>query len=412
MPNGNPATSLSEIRFRHHAFFFSTSAGVRAAANFFMKNLLFAILCCTLCFEAAAQSPRTEKEVVQLTKKYATKCKAYFFPPHKRIKELSLSDLPEEKLNDIEKELSNEYARVCVCNWIPVYYLVSDDEGRIGICDLNGVQYVAPLEGRLRCPTSNTIGIDRLGDKEWEELTALVIKGAQMGKRVSVGMGSFCVVLNRKKPEVVIPYGKYDDIMSVINGLSFSFFVGKRGQSGEMLWGLCDETGEEKMACAYRSIAKEGGQFVGNHTLTMDQQRELIENKLDIVRDRRERWAGTLNAVGGALVTTATVMEQLGVGGGPQTGNADAGGEMHSGQSGSKSSHPGMSASELQSRYNGAIANIQKIRSTWAQHAGTSGEASQRSNLNSVKRNIQSIKSSAQKHGVSLKLNSLENWNP
>ena len=129
---------------------------------------------------------------------------------------------------------------------------------------------------------------------------------------------------------------------------------------------------------------------------------------------RAERWEAVSNALNDLSNSLAATASQYGSGYGNSGYDGSANNNLRSSTSNSDSrggSHPGMSRSQLQSRYNAAIENIRRIKESWSMHAGTHGEVVQMNNLRSVKKNIQDIKSSALHHGISLQLNSsLEQW--
>lgn len=387
-----------------------------------MKKLLFFVCCfvCSYAISAPKASPasRTEKEIKKIIARYPAV--SVLFPDFQsektKFKEVSLKDWDENELNPVEKELLAEFRNVTVCGYIPLCYFVHDADKRIGVYNFEGEEIVPPLDGYFSMGMANF----HLGglENQREYMQGLQRSAETSMYKQAVTFGSFQAVVHAKTLEPVIPFGKYDDIRGVFKGASIWYFVGKFSEDGTMLWGVCDEQGAEIIPPSYLGIYREGGKFVGTNDRTMKESEVLAQSKIVQIKARNEaaaqrmdKWVEALGAFGNTMAAVATVVEQTGSGDVSNAGSPNGGGTK-AGSLSNADNHPGMSGTELQGRYDDAISNIRKIRQSWGMHAGTSGEVSQRQNLNHVKKNIQRIKLSAQKHRVVLKLDPLETWNP
>lgn len=389
-----------------------------------MRNLLISIFLFTFAMPVMAQSdkPRNWSQIttMKVNGKY-DKTQARIFTqkglPH--WKEISLKNYDSTHLNKIELALLDKYSDVVITRILKVYFTFNNDS--IGISSITGEELVPPIAGKIRWSIGNTYFVGDL-TSDFDSLTEYVDKQhTNSTYKVAYPCGLFKCVLKAspKGMQIVIPYGKYDFISAAPKNLGIrGLYVCKIDDEGNALWGLCDKKGNEIIACEYKSIYFNGKSFIGDNDYSMEEIQSFYEEKVqlkqNLAQQHRQQWAAALNTFGQAALTIGQAMQRTGsssdVG---KNNSANSGYDNASSHSNSQGgNHPGMSRSQLQSRYNAAIENIQRIKDSWSMHVGTHSEVVQRDNLRSVKKNIQSIKSSAQKHGVSLQLSPLENWNP
>ncbi len=267
---------------------------------------------------------RTEKELRKLITK--SKINIPFLFPATKQKEIPLNLLSRELLNSTELDLLSKYPQVIVHQYIPHCYFAIDSVGQIGIFSLTGQEIVPPIEGYIRFGGPNHILVGDITNDWYEKIynVDILVSG--------LGIGHFQAIIDRHTLKAIIPLGKYQDIQYTIKGATSWYYVARLDDTGTLRWGVCDSEGTEVIPCEYLNVHKEGrkigfkhsgmsfgGKFVGSNDLTMSRQERLTENKIELARARKEKWARVLGTVGNTLVTTATAMEQMGIGTGPES---------------------------------------------------------------------------------------------
>ena len=239
---------------------------------------------------------------------------------------VSLKDISSDLLNDIEKELLNNFSDIAFCfNGSKVHccYWVKDADAKIGLVKFDGSILVPPLKGNIlqgTHPDRIVIGEETVNPNVWLE---------EYHSRVTTfsgrGLGHFAAVVDdvkdEKKIRATIPAGKYDDIMLGIKGTHTYYFVA-RLIDGEMKWGVVDKNDEEVMPIQAKGIYKKkgaaswlygnvGGKWVASETMDMSQIENMVRNEEVMAELRRQQLAETLTALGNTLQQAAVTVEQI-----------------------------------------------------------------------------------------------------
>lgn len=308
-----------------------------------MNKILTLVCCVGLASSGFAEilQPRNEKEIKKLVKSLPANDPVVINETWGKSKDVSLKKLDTTSLNDIEMDLLDRYADVILFSETPNCYYAVDENGCIGVCDLNGKEVVPPLEGHIRvCAGLHAIFVgDACENDAWSKTVFFVVTTAS-----GTGAGHFQALLDRKTLHPIMPYGKYHDIQLTYKGATSWYYVAKLDETGTLRWGVCDKTGNEVLPCEYLSVRKEGrkigmkingtsvgGKFVGSNDLTMDDVENLVENEIALAQERQRRLANTLNVVGQTMMAAGTVIEQAGAGGGSESNTATASGNAPSG---------------------------------------------------------------------------------
>ncbi len=389
-------------------------------------------LTCVFAIIAKADGTRTPAEIMSMAAKYPQVNR--LLHNNYGLSEASLKVADHEELNTIEKELLEKYDDVVIHSFYANWYFVFDSEGKIGLCDLNGIELVPPIEGHFGF-ILNFFTLGQFEDPQSQEFingTVHSIRTSTMVDKV-VSFGSFQTIINKETMEPIIPYGKYHDIRAFYNigkatsrkrnkvaddvssGQALWYFVGRLNDEGTMLWGLCDDKGEEIIPVKYLGIRKVKGKFVGTYDMTLEECED--ESSLTLVHKEARyeefiRRLRRLTEIGERLDQMLTeadnraqnMMSFIEGGYGDKI--------TESMTAGNDSSRKNLPAHVIQSRYDSAIDNIRDIMNSWPEHVGTHGEVVNMKNLDQVKSNIQRIKALAQRNGVTLRTNPLENWSP
>lgn len=239
---------------------------------------------------------------------------------------VSLKDIDQQKLTDIEKKLLETFADVAFCfngGKVHCCYWVKDAEGKIGLMKLDGSILVPPLKGNIfhgTLPSRVVVGEQTVKPENWaSEFCNRVMK------HTGRGLGHFDAVVDdirdEKKIRATIPAGKYDDIMIGLKGSHTYYFVAKL-IDGEMKWGVVDKNDEEVMPIQAKGIYKKkgaaswlygnvGGKWVASETMDMSQIENMVRNEEMMAELRRQQLAETLTALGNTLQQTAVAVEQI-----------------------------------------------------------------------------------------------------
>lgn len=239
---------------------------------------------------------------------------------------VSLKDIQQEQLNDIEKRLLNTFSDVAFCfngGKIHCCYWVKDADGKIGLVKFDGCILVPPLKGNIlqgTHPDRVVVGEETVNPNDWlEEYHSRVTTFS------GLGLGHFAAVVDgindEKEIRATIPAGKYDDIMIGIKGSHTYYFVAKL-IDGEMKWGVVDKNDEEVMPIQAKGIYKKkgaaswlygnvGGKWVASETMDMSAIENMVRNEEIMAEQRRQQLAATLTTLGNTLQQAAVTVEQI-----------------------------------------------------------------------------------------------------
>lgn len=275
---------------------------------------------------------RKSKEISKLVKK-APRTEAFQFAvtvttdgKQKQYDFVSLKDIDQEKLTDIEKKLLETFADVAFCfNGSKVHccYWVKDADGKLGLMKLDGSILVPPLKGNIyhgTLPSRVVVGEQTVKPENWAGEFC-----NRVTKHTGRGLGHFDAVVDdirdEKKIRATIPAGKYDDIMIGLKGSHTYYFVA-RLIDGEMKWGVVDKNDKEVMPIEAKGIYKKkgaaqwlignvGGKWVASETMDMSEIDNMVRNEELMAEQRRQQLAETLTALGNTLQQAAVTVEQI-----------------------------------------------------------------------------------------------------
>ena len=397
-----------------------------------MKRVLSAgFLALALSFLMATVSNgqvRKSKEISKLVKK-APRTEAFQFAvtvttdgKQSQYDFVSLKDIDQAKLTDIEKRLLETFADVAFCfNGSKVHccYWVKDSGGKLGLMKLDGSILVPPLKGNIyhgTLPSRVIVGEQTVKPENWAgEFCNRVMK------HTGRGLGHFDAVVDdirdEKKIRATIPAGKYDDIMIGLKGSHTYYFVA-RLIDGEMKWGVVDKNDKEVMPIEAKGIYKKkgaaqwlignvGGKWVASETMDMSQIDNMVRNEEIMAEQRRQQLAETLTALGNTLQQAAVTVEQI-----QQT----TGGGNSYGASGSSGSGGGTLESQYRQWESRAKANYEsltnlgvRVKKNDKDVGGSTGQSMSSSNytqqkkaLREAQKEMKSIRQKASKKGIKI----------
>ncbi len=311
-----------------------------------MKQLILALCSALICLQIGAQnaspsihvpSNRTTAEVVSIIEKYPSV--QILFPKETYVqipglvKEVSLINLPFDDLTEVERSLLIIYKDVMVCSQYPTFYFIIDDDNRLGICDFNGNIVVPPVDGYFAVMLQNfNLGMTEPWGEEYKDK---LLKSAMVaGTKSALSFCSCQAVVNSSTLDSVIPYGKYDDIRGFYYfkkklDVNIWYFVGRMSDDGQVLWGVCDDNGNEVIPVKYKGIVCKKGKLTGTDDMTMSEcdalassnydvqkakeeaERELMEIRYELRKVRAERWNKFGKILGHGLLIATDIASQI-----------------------------------------------------------------------------------------------------
>lgn len=264
-----------------------------------MKKNLF-VLCiisffCIGALNAQSSEPRSKNFRYK-------KIKEYEIPDEERrvfnvFGEFSLKNYPDKNL--IELNLLEQYEDVRV-NKINREYYIFDSIGNIGLANVDGEVVVPPVEGNVRSDGTYiflgevTDDFERFYPQFAANANNIVLGNIELSKGLFKAVAKREALVN--KFHVIIPYDKYDYI-SLVPKLSSAtlaihgFCVGKIDKNNNILWGFCDEDGNEIIPCEYTGIFYDGETFTGDNTRKKFEwndntfNKEFVNNDSDFIQD-------------------------------------------------------------------------------------------------------------------------------
>jgi hypothetical protein len=294
------------------------------------RELIIALLMCILTVNFGFAQQRTEKEIKKLVKGAPTTNDFSYSTLGFGFKEtqydfVSLKSINDNELSDLEKDLINQYTNVAFGfhgGTIIHFYWVRDSEDRIGAIGFDGTTLVPPVKGKICQAYTNTAVV---GEVEYASQTDwLNALEASVKEHTGVAKGHFCAVLNditSNKINVVIPAGKYDDIMYSIKWSKPYWFVAKLVDDN-LKWGVLNFKGEEEIPCEHKGIYKTnnkgqwligytGGKYNTTETMDMDEANNMVINREALARERRERWGILLSSFGEAMISAGNTVQAV-----------------------------------------------------------------------------------------------------
>lgn len=287
-----------------------------------MRTLLISIFIFIVAMPVSAQSdkPRNWFQIstMKTNGKYDKKHARIFTQkglPH--WKEISLKTYDSTRLNKIELALLDRYTDVVVTKMHKAYFIFNNDS--IGIASITGEEIVPPVAGKIRFIENVCIVGDLTSD--FDTITDYTQRASQNSTykiAYSCGLSKCILKLSVQGMQVIIPYGKYDFISVVPKGLGIrGFYVCKIDDQCNTFWGVCDNNGQEIIACKYKSIYFNGQFFVGDNNHSMEDLQYLYAKKIQIQQDltqrRRQQWAAALNTLGQTAVMVGQSMQDAGI---------------------------------------------------------------------------------------------------
>ena len=284
-----------------------------------MQKLLLLVLLVIGMVPSHAQSskPRTSLSIMKFKtkdKKVADEKRIYTQEGLNIYKEISLKNTSTE-LNTIEIDLLSRYHDVVV-NKLHRQYFLFNESGHIGIANVYGKELIPPIEGNVRyfgmhlLFGESTDDFDTIDDQYMKLLSQnhSYDLGYSLGLHKAVARNTVAT----NEVEIVIPYGKYDVISIIPMSMQLNprgFYVGKSDNTGNVLWGVCDENGHEIIECKYKSVYFDGNKFCGDNNRDMnywnDYYAQLAGLKKELQNQRKQQWASVLNSFGNTMMVVA-----------------------------------------------------------------------------------------------------------
>lgn len=289
-----------------------------------MKKLLLLVLLTVVLVPLYAQSskPRTSMSIMKFKtkdKKAANPKRIYTQDGLKMFKEISLNNTSTQ-LNTIELDLLSKYDDVVV-NKLHRQYFLFNEFGHIGLANVYGEELIPPIEGNVRyfhmyiLFGESTDDFDTIDD----QYAKLLSENQSYDLGYSLGLHKAVArnTVTTNEVEIVIPYGKYDIISIIPMSPQLKprgFYVGKSDNAGNILWGVCDESGHEIIECIYKSVYFDGKEFCGDNDRDMnywnDYYAQQIGIKKELQNQRKQQWASVLNSVGNTMMLVANNIDK------------------------------------------------------------------------------------------------------
>lgn len=284
-----------------------------------MKNYCLLLVLLTFALvplQAQSSKPRTSMSIMKFKikdKTVANEKRIYTQDGLKMYKEISLNNT-STKLNTIEINLLDKYDDVVV-NKLHRQYFLFNELGHIGIANIYGEELIPPIEGDVRYFGMYMLFGEATDDFDTidDEYTKLLSQNNSYDVGYSLGLHKAVVrnTVMTNEVEVVIPYGKYDIISIIPMSMQLKprgFYVGK-SSNNNILWGVCDENGNEIIECKYKSIYYDGSKFCGDNDRDMnywnDYYAKQIGIKQELRNQRRQQWTSVLNSFGNTMLFVA-----------------------------------------------------------------------------------------------------------
>lgn len=179
--------------------------------------------------------------------------------------------------NLIEISLLEQYENIQFDKINSCYYIY-DSIGNAGIANANGEVLVSPMNGKMAISVSRNwdwyfMFGDETGEFERPVEFSTNANNIIIGN-IAITQGLFKTVVKRDSSHdemnVIIQYDKYDYISIVLIANNFTsiegFCVGRLDENNNVLWGFCDEDGNEIIPCEYTGIFYDGETFTGDNT--------------------------------------------------------------------------------------------------------------------------------------------------
>ncbi|WP_294630912.1 hypothetical protein [uncultured Bacteroides sp.] len=294
------------------------------------KKLLLTFMV-MLCALAAFGTQRSAKDIEKMFKG-VTDTEAIMsgisFQEGNLLKAIVLSESTPD-LNDVEQQLIKDYAQVVLmCNMKGApfnCYFVKDEENKRGIVSLDGKVMVPPLSGNIcNIPNGKDFGLLLVGELSRPTSIGLLQKWSTlMASKDNEMLGLFsAIIVDADKPTIhsLLPLDKYIflSLGSKGNG-KFDIFTLKI-VGDDALWGIVDIKGKQILPNKYTGFSRKShfldmnntgmwGKWVGSTEMDMSEALAYSKDMKAETQRRRMELAGTLNAFGDAMMTTAETIE-------------------------------------------------------------------------------------------------------
>lgn len=201
--------------------------------------------------------------------------------------------------NLVEMSLLNIYEDVIFDKIIGCYYIF-DSIGNTGIANADGEVLISPINGNMSIRGSYRNFYIILGD-ETDEFKRPVEFATNANNiilgNMAITQGLFKAVVKQNKSSdneinAIIQNNKYDYISIVStadNVLNIKgFCVGKKDEDKNVLWGFCDEDGNEIIPCEYTGVFYDGETFSGDNSRDKFEWNENTFNKEYVNNDMED----------------------------------------------------------------------------------------------------------------------------
>lgn len=298
-----------------------------------MKNLLLLVCCVAFTFPLSAQKEEKTRSWSALTfsmigeKIPKAENRIYTQKGLPKWGEYSLKGEDVKRLNEIEKQLLEQYSDLIITKYSHAYFLL--DDKAIGLASKTGETLVEPVDGKVRISygAGYTKQFYMFGEQtedfdRWANIGQTQTNNSNYDIALPLGLFKAVAVWGGKvgtgDVKGVIPSGRYDFISLALRSGGFSkknngFYVYKKNETGELLCGYCDADGVEIIPCKYKSVYYDGSNFVGDNTKTMLEWNDYYNQKMKLKKEeaeqRQQTWATVMNGVGQTL---GVVVEQMG----------------------------------------------------------------------------------------------------
>lgn len=375
-----------------------------------------------------AQS-RTKKEIVKLVKKaprtdnfeFSSLGFGWKLVPYQFV---SLKDLDKSALTEVENGLLSKFSDVAFCfNGSKVHhcYWVKDDEGNTGLAKLDGTFLVPPVKGGIFPSGRNSVIV---GEQSFATCTEWIKSWAEcLINHNGIGIGHFSAVVDdiySDKIWTIIHAGTYDDIMYARKGVGVNadYYFCAKIINDSLKWGIADHEGKLVIPIEHKAIynkKRAGSWLIGDvgsgkwqttEEMDMADVENAVRNRMEIARQRRERMASILTAVGEGLMAAGNTMEEIQS---AKNGGTAAEEKTSTVSGGSLESQYKRWEKHAQGHYNSLTNLGSRVKVNDKDDSGTTGEKMSTSNyvrmkklLREAQQQMRSIRRKASKKGINI----------
>lgn len=341
---------------------------------------------------------------------------------------ISLKDLDANTLTETEKKLLSNFSdvsfrfiqfskkyKICHCYW------VKDSINNTGLVKFDGTFLVPPVKGGIFPFGRNSVIV---GEQSFATCTEWIKSWAEcLINHNGIGIGHFAAVVDdiySDKIRTIIHAGTYDDIMYARKGVGVNadYYFCAKIINDSLKWGIADHEGKLVIPIEHKAIynkKRAGSWLIGDvgsgkwkttEEMDMADVENAVRNRMEIARQRRERMASILTAVGEGLMTAANTMEEIQS---AKNGGTAAEEKTSTVSGGSLESQYKRWEKRAQGHYNSLTNLGSRVKVNDKDDSGTTGEKMSTSNyvrmkklLREAQQQMRSIRRKASKKGINI----------